>query len=93
MRGKQSVKKGIWYVGGRKRYRKRTKTGQRGRRLLIGLIASAAAPFLGETGKPIFKKISVIEGKDDDEGTRTVTMMRYTTKGSITIPYIIPNEV
>ena len=39
------------------------------------------------------KKISVIEGKDDDEGTRTVTMMRYTTKGSITIPYIIPNEV
>ena len=56
MRGKQSVKKGIWYVGGRKRYRKRTKTGQRGRGLLIGLIASAAAPFLGETGKPIFKK-------------------------------------
>ena len=49
MRGKQSVKKGVWYIGGRKRYR--------GRGLPIGLIASAAAPFLGEIANPIFKKI------------------------------------
>ena len=56
MRGKESVKKGIWYMGGRKRYRKRSKKGQRGRGFLIGLIASAAAPFLGEIAKPIFKK-------------------------------------
>ena len=56
MRGKESVEKGIWYMGGRKRYRKRSKKGQRGRGFLIGLIASAAAPFLGEIAKPIFKK-------------------------------------
>ena len=57
MRGKQSVKKGVWYTGGRKRYRKRKERGQRGKGLPIGLIASAAAPFLGEIAKPIFKKI------------------------------------
>ena len=52
MRGKQSVKKGVWYNGGKKRrYRK-----QRGEGLPIGLIASAAAPFLREITKPIFKK-------------------------------------
>ena len=56
MRGKQSVKKGVWYIGGRKRYRKRVQRGQRGRGLPVGLIASAAAPFLGEIAKPIFKK-------------------------------------
>ena len=44
-------------MGGRKRYRKRSKKGQRGRGFLIGLIASAAAPFLGEIAKPIFEKI------------------------------------
>ena len=59
MRGKQSVKKGVWYIGGRKRYRKRVQRGQRGRGLPIGLIASAAAPFLGEIAKPIFKKIFI----------------------------------
>lgn len=35
----------------KRRYRK-----QRGEGLPIGLIASAAAPFLGEIAKPIFKK-------------------------------------
>ena len=58
MRGKQSVRKGVWNIGGRKRLRKnKTKTGQRGGALPIGLIASAAAPFLGEIAKPMFKKI------------------------------------
>ena len=52
MRGKQSVKNGVWYIGVRKRYRKRTKRGQRGKGLSIGLIASAAPPFLGEIAKP-----------------------------------------
>ena len=52
MRGKQSVKKGVWYNGGKKRrYRK-----QRGKGLPIGLIASVAAPFSGKIAKPIFKK-------------------------------------
>ena len=93
MRGKQSVKKDVWYIGGRKRYRKRTKRGQRGRGLPIGLIASAAAPFLGEITKPIFKKILVVEGKDDDEAKRTVTSMCYTTKGLITKQCIVPSKV
>ena len=30
MRGKESVKKGIWYMGGRKRYRKRSKKDKEG---------------------------------------------------------------
>ena len=42
MRGKQSVRKGVGYIVGKKRpYRK-----QRGRGIPFGLIISAAAPFL-----------------------------------------------
>ena len=51
MRGKQSVKKGVWHIGGKKRRYK-----QRGKGFPIGLIASDAAPFLGEVAKPILKK-------------------------------------
>ena len=54
MRGKQSVRKGVWYIGGkRRRYSKR----QRGGAIPFGLIASAAAPFLGEVAKTLLKKI------------------------------------
>ena len=35
----------------------KNKKRQRGKGFPIGLIASAAAPFLGEIVKPIFKKI------------------------------------
>ena len=56
MRGKQSVRKGVWYIGGRKRLRQRTKRGQRGKGLPIGLLVSAAAPLLGEVTKPLLKK-------------------------------------
>ena len=61
----------------------------------MGLIASAAVTFLGETAKPnlYLKKCSLVEGKDDDEAKRTVTTTRYTTKGSITKRYIVPSEV
>ena len=57
MRGKQSVRKGVWYIGGRKRRGRKIYRKQRGKGLPLGLIASAAAPFLGEIAKPIFKKI------------------------------------
>ena len=57
MRGKQSVKTGVLYIGGRKRYRKRTKRRQKGKGLPIELITSVAAPFIGEKAKPTFKKI------------------------------------
>ena len=45
-RGKQVGKKGVWYISGKKKKRK-----QKGKGLPIGLIASAAAPLLGEIAK------------------------------------------
>ena len=45
--GKQVVKKGVWYIGGKKRKRRT----QKGKGFTIGLIASAAAPLLGEIAK------------------------------------------
>ena len=48
-RRKQSVRNGIWKIGGRKR-----KRNQRGGAIPFGLIASLAAPVLGETAKPVF---------------------------------------
>ena len=53
-RVKQIVKKGIWYIGGKKRKQKQK---QKGKGFPFGLVASAAAPFLSEIAKPIFKKI------------------------------------
>ena len=54
MRGKHSVRKSAWYLGRRKRLRKRTKRGQTGAALPFGLIASAAAPFVDEIAKPVW---------------------------------------
>ena len=53
-RGEQTVKKGIWCIGGRYKKRKRK---QKGGTIPFGLIASLAGPILGEVAKPIFKKI------------------------------------
>ena len=50
MRGKQYVKKGVWYNGGEKRR-------QKGGPIPLGLLASIAAPVLGEVAKPILGKI------------------------------------
>ena len=49
-REKQSVKKGLRYIGGKKRK-------QRGGAIPIGLLASIGAPILGEIVKPILGKI------------------------------------
>ena len=46
-RGKQYVKRGVWYIGGKK-------TKRLG--IHIGLLASIAAPVLGEVAKPILGK-------------------------------------
>ena len=54
-RGRQSVKKGVWYTGGR--YRRAPKRRQKGGAIPIGLIAPLAAPVLGEIAKPILDKI------------------------------------
>ena len=80
-RGPQSVKKefGTYGRGGR---RKR----QKGGAFPFGLIASAAAPFLGEIEKPIFKHIlvGVKEEENDDEGNNNTT--RSATPTQITLP-------
>ena len=54
-RGRQSVKKGVSYIGGR--YRRAPKRRQKGGAIPIGLIAPLAAPVLGEIAKPILDKI------------------------------------
>ena len=48
MRAKQYVKKGVWYIGGKKR-----KTGGA---IPLGLLAPIGAPILGEIAKPILGK-------------------------------------
>ena len=53
-RGKQTVKKGIWRIGGRYKKRKRK---QKGGAISFGLIASLAGLIIGEVAKPINKKI------------------------------------
>ena len=50
-RGKQVVKKGVWYIDG-----KRKRKNQKGGTIPPGLIASFAGPLLGEIAKPIFKE-------------------------------------
>ena len=49
-RGKQSVKKGIWYIGGKKRR-------QKGGAIPIGLLAFIGAPIIGEIAIPILGKL------------------------------------
>ena len=55
VRGKQSVKKGVWYIGGT--YERAPKRRQRGGAIPSGVLASIGAPILGEIAKPIFGKI------------------------------------
>ena len=47
------MKKGVWYIGGKKRKKQK----QNGGAISFGLIASLTGPILGEVAKPIFKKI------------------------------------
>ena len=58
-RGKQYVKKGVWYIWGKKR---KQKSGA----IPIGLFASIGAPILGQIAKPILGKI-LVEGVDEGE--------------------------
>ena len=56
MRGKQSIKKGIWHIGGKYKRAKKRKRQQKGGAIPFGLLASLGAPILGEIAKPIFGK-------------------------------------
>ena len=55
MRGKQSIKKDIWHIGGT--YKRVPRRRQRGGAIPLGLLASIGAPILGEIAKPILEKI------------------------------------
>ena len=44
--GRQSIKKGVWHIGGRR--------GQRGGAFPLGLLAGLAGPLIGTVAKPIF---------------------------------------
>ena len=48
-RGRQSIKKGVWHIGGRRR--------QRGGAFPLGHLAGLAVPLIGAVAEPIFKKI------------------------------------
>ena len=48
-RGRQSIKKGVWHIGGRRR--------QRGGAFPLGHLAGLAGPLIGAVAEPIFKKI------------------------------------
>ena len=53
MKRKQSVRNGVWYIGGRRRSRR----GQKGGFLPIaGLLCSVAASLIGEIAKSILRK-------------------------------------
>ena len=54
-RGKQSVKKGLWYIEGK--YKRARKRRQKGGTIPLGLLASIGAPILGEIAKPILGKV------------------------------------
>ena len=54
-RGKQSVKKGVRYIGGT--YKRSKKRKQKGGAFPFGLITSLAAHILGEVAKPILGRI------------------------------------
>ena len=52
-RGKQSVRKDVWYIGEKRKKKKK----QRGKSFPIGLLASVGVPIFSELAKPIAKKI------------------------------------
>ena len=79
MRGKQYVKKGVWYIGGKKRK-------QKGGAFPLGLLASIGAPILGEIAKPILGKILVggenlnVEEEDEDYETKNRVIKKINSK-------------
>ena len=54
-RGKQSVKKSLWYIG--EKYKRARKRRHNGGAISLGLLASIGVPILGEIPKPILEKV------------------------------------
>ena len=57
MRGKQSVKKGVWYIGGKYKRAPKRKKKQKGSAITFALLASLPAPVLGEIAKALLGKM------------------------------------
>ena len=74
MRGKQSVKKGIWHIGGKYK-RAPVKKRQKGGAIPLELLASIGAPILGEIAKPILGKILGRGIKKEREEEDTIIKM------------------
>ena len=96
-RGKQSVKKGIWYSGKKKKNKNKNKKRQQGKGFPIGLIASATAPLLGEIARPIFKTIFGRGRRKDNERKNTAaetcfSKERYITKWANLLREVRKNE-
>ena len=84
MRGRQSVRKGIWYLGGRRRIRRR-KNGQReGFLQLAELLGAAAGPIIGEIAKPLLKKNYWWE--KEKPMRQNILLRRHTTSQRIRLP-------
>ena len=60
LRGRQSIKKGVWHIVGRRK--------QKGGAFSLGLLAGLAGPLIGAVAKPIFKKI--LDGRIKTRGRR-----------------------
>ena len=55
MRRKQSVRRGVWYLGGRRRKIK-IERHKGGAFSLMGLLVAAATPVLSEVAKPLLRQ-------------------------------------
>ena len=89
MRGKQSAKKGVWYIGGKRRKRRK----QSRKRFPIGYLASAAAPILSEVTKSLLKKLSVVEKKEEGERKNSASLTSRTGGTELALRYIFPVQV
>ena len=85
----QSVKKGVWCIGGKRKYRKRK---QREKGFPIGLLASATVLILCAVAKPILKKL-VVEKEEEYERKNSVSSTTCPSSSKSTQRYIFRVEV
>ena len=56
-RGKKLIRKGVWHIGRKYKRAPKKKKKEKGGAIPFGVIASLAAPVLGEVAKPLLRKI------------------------------------
>ena len=85
----QSVKKGVWCIGGKRKYRK---IKQREKGFPIGLLASATVLILCAVAKPILKKL-VVEKEEEYERKNSASSTTCPSSSKSTQRYIFRVEV